>query len=226
MSKAESSLIKGAIFDCDGTLLDSLDAWRGLEGVLARQAGVQVKPEERKLFSTFTIPEVAHYFHVNYGLGASDGEVVGFIDEYMMAYYRSASLLPGASQLLESCAAAGVPMCVVSSSCAKYLEAGLSSSGVRGFFQAVVSVEDLGTTKREPTAFDHARELLGTERGCTWGFEDSLYAMDTLRNAGFPVLGLYSDANGVSKAEAEAHADIAVPSLEGITVREGRLSRR
>ncbi len=226
MSKAESCLIKGAIFDCDGTLLDSLDAWRGLEGVLARQAGVQVKPEERKLFSTFTIPEVAHYFHANYGLGASDREVVGFIDEYMMAYYRSASLLPGASQLLESCAAADVPMCVVSSSCAKYLEAGLSSSGVREFFRAVVSVEDLGTTKREPTAFNHARELLGTERGCTWGFEDSLYAMDTLRNAGFPVLGLYSDANGVSKAEAEAHADFAVPSLEGITVREGRLSRR
>ncbi len=223
MSKADSNVIKGAIFDCDGTLLDSLGAWRGLEGVLARQAGVQVKPEERKLFSTFTIPEVAHYFHVSYGLGASDREVVGFIDEYMMAYYRSASLLPGAAELLESCAAAGVAMCVVSSSCAKYLEAGLSSSGVRGFFQAVVSVEDLGTTKREPVAFNHARKLLGTERGCTWGFEDSLYAMDTLRNAGFPVLGLFSDADGVPRAEVEARADIAVPSLESIAVCEGKL---
>ncbi len=226
MSKAESNVIKGAIFDCDGTLLDSLGAWRGLEGVLASQAGVQVKPEERKLFSTFTIPEVAHYFHANYGLGASDGEVVGFIDEYMMAYYRSASLLPGAAELLESCARAGVAMCVVSSSCSKYLEAGLSSSGVRGFFTAVVSVEDLGTTKREPNAFNHARELLGTDRACTWGFEDSLYAMDTLRNAGFPVLGLYSDADGVPQAEVEVRATMAVPSLQEVAVCEGCLCRR
>ncbi len=226
MSKADLNLIKGAIFDCDGTLLDSLDAWRGLEGVLASQAGVQVKPEERKLFSTFTIPEVAHYFHANYGLGASDGEVVGFIDEYMMAYYRSASLLPGAAELLEACEAAGVVMCVVSSSCAKYLEAGLSSSGVRGFFKAVISVEDLGTTKREPAAFNHACELLGTEKPLTWGFEDSLYAMDTLQRAGFPVLGLYGDANGVSQAEAEAHATMTAPSLEEVAVRAGCLCRR
>lgn len=226
MSKAESNVIKGAIFDCDGTLLDSLDAWRGLEGVLARQAGVQVKPEERKLFSTFTIPEVAHYFHANYGLGASDGEVVGFIDEYMMAYYRSASLLPGAARLLESCEAAGVAMCVVSSSCAKYLEAGLASSGVRSFFRAVISVEDLGTTKREPAAFNHACGLLGTEKACTWGFEDSLYAMDTLRNAGFPVVGLYSEADGVPQAEVEARANIALPSLEHLIVRAGSLCCR
>ena len=52
-------VIEGAIFDCDGTLLDSLDSWRGLEGVLSQEAHVQVTPEERALFTTFTIPEVA-----------------------------------------------------------------------------------------------------------------------------------------------------------------------
>ena len=63
--------IKGAIFDCDGTLLDSLGAWRGLEDEVSRLAGVTVTPEEHKMFTTFTIPEVARYFHEQYGLASS-----------------------------------------------------------------------------------------------------------------------------------------------------------
>ena len=68
-----NNVIKGAIFGCDGTLLDSLGAWRSLEEEVARQAGVlcPVTPEEHKLFTTFTIPEVARYFHEQYGFGQS-----------------------------------------------------------------------------------------------------------------------------------------------------------
>lgn len=216
----------GAIFDCDGTLLDSLGAWRGLEGMLARDAGVQVSLEERKLFCTLTIPEIAHYFHANYGLAKSDKAVVSIIDDYMMSYYRNASLLPGAEQLLEACAQNNVVMSVCSSSCAAYLEAGLSSSGVREYFKAVVSVDDLGTTKRSPEVFEHTCRLMGTQKSQTWGFEDSLYAMETLRSAGFPVVGLYCDADGVPQNKVEACATIAVPSLECLTVQQGTLLRR
>ena len=226
MNSEKQNVMKGAIFDCDGTLLDSLGAWRGLEGELARSANVQVRPEERKLFCTLTIPEIAHYFHVEYGLGENDAAVSGMIDEYMMSYYCNASLLPGAAELLEACSKSGVRMSVCSSSCASYLEAGLSSSGVRDYFQAVVSVDDLGTTKRSPEAFEHTCKLLGTEKQVTWGFEDSLYAMDTLRNAGFPVVGLYCEKDGVPQLQVEKRATIAVPSLERLTVEQGVLAQK
>lgn len=226
MNSEKQNVIKGAIFDCDGTLLDSLGAWRGLEGELARSANVQVRSEERKLFCTLTIPEIAHYFHAEYGLGENDAAVAGMIDEYMMSYYRNASLLPGAAELLEACAKSNVKMSVCSSSCASYLEAGLFSSGVRDYFQAVVSVDDLGTTKRSPEAFEHTCKLLGTEKQVTWGFEDSLYAMGTLRNAGFPVVGLYCEKDGVPQLQVEKRATIAVSSLERLTVEQGVLAQR
>lgn len=212
--------IKGAIFDCDGTLLDSLDVWRGLEGVLAREAGVVTTLEERKLFTTFTIPEVAHYFHAVHGLAASDEAVVAIINEYMMNYYRTASLLPGAAEAVEACARAGVKMAVASSSCPAYLNAGLESTGLKPYFDAVVSVDDVASTKREPLIFNHVRELLGTPREATWGFDDSLYAMDTLRNAGFPVVGLFDEAGHVPEVEVRKRAQITVPNLAGIYVRQ------
>ena len=39
---------EGAILDFDGTLVDSIDAWHDLEGVLAREAQATVTLEDRK----------------------------------------------------------------------------------------------------------------------------------------------------------------------------------
>lgn len=88
--------ITGAIFDCDGTLLDSLNAWQGLEGELSQAVRVKVTPEERAQFATFTIPEVARYFHEHFGLFSNSDAVIRFIDDYMMEYYsHQAQALPG-----------------------------------------------------------------------------------------------------------------------------------
>ena len=64
---------------------------------------------------------------------------------------------------------------------------------------------------------------MGTETALTWGFEDSLYAMDTLVGAGYPVLGLYDEAHGVPQREVEKRSRLAVPSLEHVAVQEGKL---
>lgn len=215
--------IKGAIFDCDGTLLDSLGAWRGLEDEVSRLAGVTVTPEERKMFTTFTIPEVARYFHEQYGLASSMEAVMGIMDEYMMSYYERAHLMPGAEAILESCARNDVKMSMASSSKPQFLWAGARATGIADYFSAIVSVEEVGASKREPAVYDRAREAMGTEKALTWGFEDALYAMDTLARAGYPVFGLYDEAHGVPQAEVEKRARLAAPTLESVAVHEGNL---
>lgn len=223
---SESFAIKGAIFDCDGTLLDSLGAWRGLEGEVAKQAGVTVTPEEHKLFTTFTIPEVARYFHEVYGFAKSVDAVVAVMDEYMMCHYEHAKLLPGAREILEACARNNVKMTMASSSKAAFLQAGAKATGIAEFFCAIISVDEVGASKREPAVYHRSREVMGTPLPLTWGFEDSLYAMDTLANAGYPVLGLYDEAYGVPELEVRKRANITVPSLECLDVRGGELIAR
>lgn len=214
-----SRRITGAIFDCDGTLIDSLEAWRGIEGFLLDEARVSVTSAERALFATFTIPEIATYFHEHYGLYAHAQAVIERIDEFMLAYYREkATLMPGVAQFLESCARNDVRMSVASSSPAAYLEAGLTCVGIRDYFVSVVSVDDVGASKREPVVFDKARCDMGTDITTTWGFEDSQYAMDTLRKAGYGVVGLYDELQGVSVAEIAQYADIVLASFGNLSV--------
>lgn len=182
----------GAIFDCDGTLIDSMGVWRELENSIAIRAGRELTDAERDAIAPMTIPECGVFFHEELGVFESPEAVVDYIDEFMYDYYaHRAKLRPGARAFLEGLASYGVPMAVASSTPHALLEAAFESAGVRPLLQAIFSVDDVGVSKREPAIFEAARAALGTEKAHTWGFEDSLYAVRTLKSAGFPAYAVY-----------------------------------
>lgn len=203
----------GIVFDCDGTLIDSIGVWREVEAELARRAGASLSLEETQTLATLTIPESGAFFHKRFGLGSSAGEVVSMMDELMLDYYRVRAVArPGALAFVRALAERGVAMSVASSSPQPYLQAGLASTGFLPYLQAVVSVDDVGASKREPAVYDHARRLMGTELNATWGFEDSIYAVRTLKRAGYRVVGVYDRDDSGTLAQLSAEADIAISS--------------
>lgn len=209
----------GAILDFDGTLVDSLDAWRDLESVLLKESDVSVTLEDRAQFTTFTLDETAQWFHENGGLGKSAAEVRQIMDDYMVAYLsRSTRVLPGVRAFLESCAQRGIKMSVASSSPQLYLRTALDATGLMPYFTQVLSVEDIGGSKREPRIFDLARELMGTDKEATWGFDDSLYALRVLRDAGYPTVGIYDSHEQLPFDAWEDRVTIAVRSFEELSV--------
>ena len=64
------------IFDCDGTLLDSMRVWREAETELARRANVTLSAADTDALTAMTIPECGAFFHERFGLGASGDEVI------------------------------------------------------------------------------------------------------------------------------------------------------
>lgn len=181
-----------AIFDCDGVLIDSAHVWRDTEGELCRRAGRPLTEEEQRTIVTMTIGEVGDFLHSRIGLGSSGADVVRMIDELMMDFYANrATALPGVERLLRSLYDRGMVMSVVSSSPKPYLMAGLARIGVDDVFQAILSVEDLDTSKRDPLIFRHAMGLMGSISQDTWGFDDSYYAVETMRDLGICTVGVY-----------------------------------
>ncbi|WP_080800360.1 HAD family hydrolase [Arabiibacter massiliensis] len=205
----------GVIFDCDGTLLDSMGVWREAEADLARRAGITLSRAETDEITTLTIPECGAFFHERFGLGESAADVVRMIDEFMLEFYRTrAEARPGALAFVQGLAALGAHASVASSSPQPYLQAGLERCGFAPYLDAIVSVDDVGASKREPAVYDRARELMGTALDDTWGVEDSVYAVRTLREAGYRTLGIYDcDLSGTFEQLAEA-ADHAIRTFE------------
>lgn len=207
----------GVIFDCDGTLVDSMSAWRELEASLGRRAQVELTREDTDLLTTLTIPECGVFFHERCGLGETPQDVVRMIDEFMADYYaHRVCARPGALAFVQALHEQGVPMAVASSTPAELLHLGLDHVGIAPYLKAIVSVDDAGASKREPAVYDLARASLGTERAQTWGFEDALYAVRTLKAAGYRAFGVYDCDESGAYADLTAEADQVIRSFTEI----------
>lgn len=211
----DDDMATGAVFDCDGTLIDSMEAWYEVQNDLARRAGIEPSDELTAALSPLTIPEVGDYFFERYGLGSGPDDVVRMLDEGMVAYYTErAKARPGALDFVRRLNELGIPCSVASSSPQRYLQPGLACAGFMPYLQAVVSVEDVAASKRSPAVYNQACKLMGTRIEDTWGFEDSLYALNTLAAAGYKTVGVYDNDDAGTYADLAAVADIAVRSFE------------
>ena len=112
----------GVIFDCDGTLVDSMGAWHDVDRTLAAEAGITLTKEDADAITTMSLSEASAYLHEQCGLGVSSEDVLAMIFERMRAFYANeVEARPGALAFVQGLHARGVPMAVASSTPADML---------------------------------------------------------------------------------------------------------
>lgn len=212
MSANIFSTAKGVIFDCDGTLLDSLDMWGQLEADMCERAGVELTKELGDLLTTLTLPESAAWFHQQGYLGSAQ-EVADEMYAYLMDYYEHrAQAKPGAVELVRSLHERGVKLTLASSTPHAQLEAAVRGMGLQDCFMAIVSTDDVGAPKRQPKIYEHCRQIMGTSLEDTWGVEDATYALCTLKEAGYKAVGIFDRDVSGTWDDISRLADIAIRS--------------
>lgn len=203
--------VSGVIFDCDGTLLDTMGAWRQAERALAARAGATLDDRDIDVLNTLTVLEAGTFFNERFGIGACPEEAAGMLQDSVADHYaRSVEARTGAVAFVRALASIGIVMGVASSSPRNLLEIGLGRAGLRECFSIVASTDDVGASKREPAVYDYARSFLGTAKAETWVFEDAAYALRTLRAAGYPTIGIHDRDDSGTFAELSALADCAI----------------
>lgn len=222
--------VQGVIFDCDGTLMDTMDLWLTMEDEFARQAGHELSDDERDMLRAFTLDETARYYHGELGLGSCEQDVKDMIEAYAVEYYAQRSeLRPGAGAFVRALAEHGVRCTIASSSPHVMLDAGAAHTGLDRYLVAIVSTDDVGASKREPAVYERARELMGTDVEATWVFEDAAYALRTLAGTRFRTMGTWDKDSAGTFEELTALADHAVRTYEDLdleTFLAGRYATR
>jgi len=190
------------------------------EEELGKRAEVELTEEDSRYIATLTLPETAEFFHEHFGLGNSADEVLQLISALMQkAYAEHVFAKPGALEYVRLLHKRGVKCSVASSTPKDLLEIGLSATGFMPYLEAVVSVDDVGASKRESDVYDKALELMGTEKNTTWVFEDAEYALITLIEAGYSTVAVYdNDLSGT--LEELAIADKMILSFEELVPRK------
>lgn len=207
-------MIRGMIFDVDGTLLDSSFVWENAGAVYLKKHGITAEEGlGRKLFA-MTLEAGARYLKEGYGLQETEEKILaGVLQVVEDFYFREAQLKPGAEEFLCCLAEKEIPMVIATSSKKEHIEAALGRLGVLHYFKEVFTCSQVGAGKDKPLIFQRAAECMGTAPEETWVAEDGLYAMKTAAAAGFRVLGVYDEGSREDWEEIRHTADLALADL-------------
>lgn len=207
-------MIRGAIFDVDGTLLDSLSIWDTVAEDYLRSLGIEPRENLAETFKTFSLEQSAEYCRSVYGVKQSVKEIMDGIDAMMETFYRqTAPLKPGVTEFLRALAQNGVKMAVATATDRHLIEAALTRCGVRAYFLDMFTCTSVGKSKNEPDIYRAAREALGTKKEDTWVFEDAYHAAKTAADDGFPVAVLF-DASEDEQDALKKTAKLYLRSFE------------
>jgi len=201
-----------AIFDMDGTLLDTMPYWRytTLEFMLHHQLPVSDELLTRmyKTSSRRLVMQVSDQNGLNLDKRAVITEMEGYMNRHYL--YDANLKCPSVPAFLGRLKRQGVRMCVATGSPRAYARNGLRRLGLLDYFDFVTDNYEGPLTKDRPGYFDALLARLGTTRERCWVFEDALYAMESAKASGLRVCAIEDDAQLADREGIKALADVYI----------------
>ena len=208
-----------AIFDMDGTLVDSMWGWNSvyIEFLTAHRAGAYAK-ELVEHTAHLTTYESAVLFRDRLSLDMSASDIAVALDGRMKALYQTEVCeKPGVRAWLEQLKNHSVHMCVVSSTPEPLIRVCLDRLGLMDFFSFILSCDTIGKGKDEPDAYLAAAKRMGATPSETAVYEDSPTALMTAKRAGFYAVVVYDDSSASQWEEMCKKADAAILDWRKVT---------
>lgn len=183
MSSPTPDFPQGIIFDCDGTLADTMPLhWRAWQAIANRHSFAF---SEDRFYSLGGVPsrDILAMLFQEQGLG---------LDHHTVAREKEAAYLPLIAQVepinvVVSVARQNygkIPLAVASGGSRNCIELVLGHLGIRSLFQAVVTNEDVQKQKPAPDIFLEAAKRIGVPPHLCRAYEDTDLGMEAIRAAG------------------------------------------
>lgn len=200
--------IKAAIFDLDGTLLDSMDVWERVDVEFLKKRGLRVPEGYGDAMRARGLEEAAVYTVELFGLPDSVQQVAEeWIDMVREEYALHVGLMPYARELLELYRSRGIRLAVATCSARQLVEPCLKRLGIWDFFDVICTAESVSRGKEFPDIFLLAAKLLGVEPEECAVFDDVLPAIKSAKKAGMLAVGVFEEHSRHLRGEIERIAD-------------------
>lgn len=169
-ASAPATLPAAVLWDMDGTLIDTEPYWMSAETELVEAHG-GVWTREDALAMVGSSMAVSARTLRSRGVALPDEEISGFLNSRVAAEVAAGiPWQPGARELLEELAAAGVPLALVTSSFAVLAD---PFARAVGLFDVVVSGDEVTHPKPHPEPYRTAAARLGVDVADCVAVEDS-----------------------------------------------------
>ncbi|MDQ4028747.1 MAG: HAD family phosphatase [Actinomycetota bacterium] len=209
-------MILAVIFDLDGLLVDSEQAWNEARKQLTIDRGGRWRSKATREMMGMSSKEWSQYMRDELGVDMRPEDISGAVVELMKSLYlENLPLLPGATEAVARTAARW-PLGLASSSNRPLIDLALESSGMGEFFSATVSSEEVARGKPAPDVYLEAARRLSVDAAACAAVEDSHNGILSANAAAMRVIVVPNMAFP-PEPDAIVQADAVIQSLDELT---------
>lgn len=209
---------RAALFDVDGTLLDSLGVWKDIDRRYFAMKGMEVPEHYAEQINGLSFLQTASYTKNKFGFPESPEEIAALWREMCREVYERHLLIkPGVRDYLTGLKQRGVKLAVVTTLPRNLFEPALTRGGVFSLFDAYATTDEGGCTKEEGLIYTLAAKRLGVENGDCAVFEDIPEGLRGAKKAGMTAVLVYDRHNEKSLPASKSICDHYIETFEGST---------
>lgn len=190
-----------AIFDMDGTLLDSIPYWNRLALEYLETLGVEGPEDLNDRMTTMSIQEAGAFLKEEFSLAEQAESISLELCRRIQGHYaKDIALKPGAAAYLEHLKKQGVRMCLATASSAELGKPALERHGILHYFDFLLDCGMVGVGKTSPDIYRLAAGRFGAQPSECAVFEDAAFALKTAKEAGFLTVGIYEESESAAES--------------------------
>lgn len=200
--------MKLAIFDLDGTLVESLNDWRDISINFLKRHNINYSKELEMAMQTLSFTECAKLLVEEYKIDADEQDIIDeWINDVKYSYDHTISLKPYAKDYIKYLHEKGIKMCIATAAEKDLTENVTKRLGIYDYMDFIITVNEFGKGKESPEIFLYCKDKFSFDINDCVVFEDSLYAIKSAKSVGFKVIGLRDLINDQNNVEIEKNCD-------------------
>lgn len=206
---------KGAIFDLDGTILDSMWVWEQVDVNFLGKRGITVPKDYAKEISAMNIKTAAEYTINRFKLPETVEQVMKeWFEMAVKEYAEDVQLKTGVHEYMAYLKAKEVKLAVATSSPKELFLPCLENNEIYEFFDAIVTTLEVPRGKDFPDVYEEAARRISLKPSECMVFEDILKGVQSAKQGGFYVVAVEEEHAAQDRKEIQQISDKYITSFE------------
>ena len=203
--------MKAAIFDMDGTIIDSMWVWNKIDLQYLKKRNIEMPLDLKRCIEDKSFAEVAQYFKDRFGITDSIKQIQAeWNDMAFYEYSHNVSMKKGVKEYISKLKSLGIKIGLATSNCQLLIDAALKNNELISLFDEITIADEVTRSKNYPDIYLLAAKKLGVSPKECVVFEDILPAIRGAKAAGMRVVAVHDVDSECNKEEMTSLSDLYI----------------
>ena len=208
---------KGISFDLDGTMVDSMWMWRGIDNEFMDAHGLEMTDDLETAIEGMSFRETAEYFVRTYPLQETVEELMDiWVQMAIDKYQNEVPVKPGLILFLQEMKKRGIRMGIATSNARILLDAVADAHGFYDYMDGMLTANEVKRGKPAPAVFLAVAEKIGIAPADCLVFEDIPQGIRAGLAAGMKVCAVFDEYSKAQEAEKRTLAHYYIDSYDQV----------